>query len=144
VDGCPVRVFSRTGRPCFVNRISWSCFGESEVERLACGRVGFLLELDEPLGDLAALLAQALAVDQHAVMLHLEQHRHERLLDLLVDAKQPGLLSELRVQRLVQLQRDVRVLGGVLGRLVDGHLVERDLLRALAGDVLVLMVSTPR
>ena len=38
----------------------------------------------------------------------------------------------------MQLQRDVRVLGRVLGGALDRHLVERDLLRALAGDVLVL------
>jgi hypothetical protein len=38
----------------------------------------------------------------------------------------------------VQAQRDVRVLGRVRRRGLDRHLVEADLLRALAGDVLVV------
>ena len=42
------------------------------------------------------------------------------------------------MQHAVQLQRDVGVLGGVSRGLLEGDLVERDLLRALAGDVLVL------
>jgi hypothetical protein len=72
------------------------------------------------------------------VVLHLEQHRHERLLDFLVDRQQRRLLRECRVQHAVQLERDVRVLGRVLRGLVHRHLVERNLLRALARDVLVL------
>ena len=45
----------------------------------------------------------------------------------------------------MQLQRDVGVLGGIVRRGFDRHLVEADLLRALAGDVLVLdRCSTPR
>ena len=71
-------------------------------------------------------------------MLHLEQHRHERLLDVLVDPEQLRLLLESGVQDVVQLQRDVRVLGRISRGLLEGHLVEGDLLRSLAGHVLVL------
>ena len=38
----------------------------------------------------------------------------------------------------MQLQRDVRILGGVLGGAIDVDLIEGDLLRALAGDILVM------
>ena len=109
-----------------------------EVERLAGGLVRLHLEFGEPFREFAALFLQQFAVDQHAVVLHLEQDRHERLLDLLVDLEERRLLLERSVQDVVQLQRDVGVLGGVGRGLLECHLVERDLLRALAGDVLVL------
>ena len=100
--------------------------------------MGLALELDQPRGDLAALPAQHVRVDQHAEVLHVEQHRHERLFDLLVQRLEPGQLLELRPQRAVQPQRHVGVLGGVFGGLLQRHLVERQLLRAFAGDVLVV------
>ena len=36
----------------------------------------------------------------------------------------------------MQAQRDVRIFRGVFGGAIDRHLVERELLRAFAGDVL--------
>ncbi len=99
-------------------------------------RIG--LEFRQTLRDLAALFPELRAVHQHAAVLHLEQHRHQRLLDLLVHLQQRLVLLQRAVQHVVQLQRDVGVLGGILGRLLECDLVEGDLFRALAGDVLVL------
>ncbi|MDR6205547.1 hypothetical protein QF025_004267 [Paraburkholderia graminis] len=45
---------------------------------------------------------------------------------------------ELRIQRLMQTQRDVGVFGCVFGGLVERDFVETDLLRALARDVFIL------
>ena len=52
---------------------------------LACAPAQQLLQLA---ADLAALLPQQLAIDQHAAVLHAQQHRHQRLLELLVQALQ--------------------------------------------------------
>jgi hypothetical protein len=113
-------------------------FGGVEVEARARGRVRLALELDEPPGDLVALPAQHVRVDQHAQVLHVEQHRDERLLYLLVQRAEPRQLLELRPQRAVQAERHVGVFRGVLGGLLERHLVERELLRAFSGDVLVV------
>ena len=66
-----------------------------------------------------------------------EQHLAHRHLDRLVDARELLVGGDLRIQRLVQLQRDVGVLGRVLGRALDVHLLEADPLRALAGHLVV-------
>ena len=63
---------------------------------------------------------------------------HERPFDVGVDAGELGNGCELRPQRLVQLQGHVGVLGGIARRRVEIDLIERDLLRALADDLLVL------
>ena len=110
--------------------------GRFEVEILPGLALRLCRELDEAHGQLAALLLQHRAVDEHAAALHALQYRHQRLLDLLVEPGQRRHGLELRPQFLVQPQRDVGVFRGVLGRSLDAHLVEADLLGALAGDVL--------
>ena len=112
--------------------------GRIEVER----RAGFLVRLaehfHEPLGEFSALRAQHLPVEQHAVLFHAQQHRHQRLFAFFVQRLERGHGGDLRPQHLVQAQRDVGVLGGIFGGLVDRHLAEGDLLGALAGDVFVV------
>ena len=76
---------------------------------------------------------QHLAVDLDAVALHPADHRDHRPVDQLIDPghpleRQPGLEPQ------PQPQRDVGVLGGIFGRLVDRHLVEGDLLLAGAAQ----------
>ena len=116
-----------------------------EVERLAGRLVGLDLELGEALRDFAALLLQQLAVDEHAAVLHLEQHRHERLLDLLVDREQGRVLFERGMQDAVQLQRDVRVFGRVLGRPARPRTWLKVICFApLPATSSYLIVSTPR
>ena len=102
---------------------------------------GFLVrlghELLQLLADLAALRPQQLPVDQHAVLLHAQQHGQQRLLEFLIEPVQRGHALDLRPQHPMQAQCHVRVFGGVLRRPVHGHLVEGQLLSALARDFLV-------
>jgi len=66
--------------------------------------------------------------------LHAEQHGDQRPLDRFVQADHV-LGGQPRLETRPQLQGYVGVLGGVVARLVDRHLVEADLLGAAAGDV---------
>ncbi len=111
--------------------------GRVQIERLAGQRIGLLLELQQALAQPGALSGQALGIDQHAVALHLLQHDGGRHLDLLVDVAQLVVLGHLGIQRAVQAQRDVGVLGGVFCGAVERHLIEADLRRALAADLFV-------
>ncbi len=95
------------------------------------------LQRRRALAQIAALPAQQLAVDQHALALHFEQHLAHRHLDRLVDVQQLWLALETRMERAMQAQRDIGVLGRVRGRAIDCHLLERDAPGALAGDVVV-------
>jgi hypothetical protein len=63
------------------------------------------------------------------------EHRHEWLLDLLIQPRELRKAAQLRPERLVQAQRHVGVLSGVLARALHRHLIEADLLGALAGQV---------
>ncbi len=110
-------------------RICCSCFGDAV-------RLGG--ELAQPRGDLPALGPEPLAVDQYTAALHAVEHRHERLLDFLVEGLEPRRLLDLRPERPVQPQRHVRIRGRVLGRALDRHLIEGEPLRAATGHVLEL------
>ncbi len=109
-----------------------------QIERSAGLLVRIGQDLHQAFRQLGALHAQHLAVQQHAVMFHAQQHRDQRLLDFFVQFRQRRYAAELRPQHLVQPQRDVGVFGRIFGRLVHRHLAEGDLLRAFAGDVLVV------
>ena len=63
------------------------------------------------------------AVDLDAGALHVGQHAHQRPLQRLVDGGH-ALGREPRLQHHPQPQRDVGVLAGVFGRLVERHLRE--------------------
>ena len=110
----------------------------AQVERATRELVCPGLQLRHGRGQFPALLREHLAIDQDAGLFHVEEHRHERLLDRGVDPAQGLDLGELCPQRLVQLQRDVRILGGIRRGRVQVDLVEGQLLRTLAGDVLVM------
>ncbi len=108
--------------------------GRADIEGTAGELVQFLLELEHPLLELGRQRAKPRRIDLDAGLLHAEQHRDERPLDGLVHGdhvlvRQPGL--ELGPQ----LHGDVGVLGGVVARLVDRHLVEAHLLGPAAGHV---------
>ena len=79
-------------------------------------------------------MRQQRRIDQHARALHPEQDLAHRHFERCVDVQQPRLPRDARIEHVVQLQRDVGVLGRVRGRGIDVDLVEADLLRALAGD----------
>jgi hypothetical protein len=100
--------------------------------------VRLLLEFGHAAGQFVALVGEHLPVDEYAGLLHRQQHRNQRLFDLRVDLLQGLGLAELGPQLLVQLQCDVCIFGGIRGRRLQVDLVERELLRALAGDIFVV------
>src|SRR5690606_883300 len=103
-------------------------------EALAGDGVDLLLEAGELLGEVSGQAREDGAVDGDAAALHARQRRHHRPLQRLVDAR-AALRDEARLQREPQAQGDVRILGGIGGRLVDRYLVEGDLRLAGAGDL---------
>ena len=108
-----------------------------DVEFVAGLAVRLQQQLLQLVRELAALRAQPLSIDEHAVMFHGEQHRHQRLLAFQVQARQRRHTLKLRPQRTVQAQCHVRIFGGILGGALHRHLVETELFRAFAGDVFV-------
>ena len=108
--------------------------GRAGIERLAGELLDLFFERALFLREFAGQARQHLAVDRNAAPLHARQHGRHGALQRFVDGgdvlgRQPGF------ERVPQPQRDVGVLGGVFGRLVDGDAVEGDLRFALAGDV---------
>ena len=90
-----------------------SCLGESRLKArpaISCARC---CARQHALRQIRALPAQLVHVDRHAVGFHALEHRHQRHLDVAVDALQARLGGQLRRQLAVQAQRDVGVLGGV-------------------------------
>ncbi len=107
----------------------------TQVERAAGQLVSLLLEFEHALAQFVRLHAQQVAVDQHAVALDLVQHFHRRHLDVAVDVGEALVRFDVRQHRPVQAQRDVGILGRVLGGAAQFDLVEADLVDALAAHV---------
>ncbi|MCY1286581.1 hypothetical protein D9M70_355570 [compost metagenome] len=110
--------------------------GRAEVELLPGQLEGLALQRHHLLAQLQALLAQQRAVDIGTIALDAGQDRYQGHFDFAQDPGQGGNGFQLLPQGLVQAQGDVRILGGIGAGLFDGDLVEGQLLRALAGDVL--------
>ena len=83
------------------------------------------------------MLGQQSRIDQHSVALHPEQHIAHRNLDVRVHVQQLRIALDRRIERAMQPQRDVRVLGGVVAGALDGDLLERNPVHAFAGDLVV-------
>jgi hypothetical protein len=101
--------------------------GRTEVERAARQFVRLLLELHDARAQFGRLHAQQRGVDQHAVALDLVQHHGGRQLDLAVDEGEFRIGFDVALHGLVQAQRDVGILAGILGRAAQLDLVEADL-----------------
>jgi hypothetical protein len=89
------------------------------------------------------LWGPAWGVDQHAVALDAVQRLAAGDLQL-VDGAQLVVGLQPGPERAVHVQRQVGVLAGVLRRPGDVHLRERDLVRALAAQLLVADAATPQ
>ena len=111
--------------------------GRSEVEGLTRQLVRLFLQLHDPHAQLGALLRQDRRIDQDAGALDAVKRLAAGDLQL-VDEAQLCIALDLGPQRQVHVERLVRVLARVLGSLVDGDLRERNLVRALAGDIHVI------
>ena len=93
------------------------------------------LELHHLDAELAALRVEQLRVEQHAVALHGLQHCHHRHLDVAVDFDELGVAFYLRIERVMQLQRNVGVFRRIIRGALDRYLVETDLARSLAAHL---------
>ena len=113
--------------------------GRIQVEGLSSQLIGLLLEQQHFLAQLVALASQLGGIDLDAVAFDRGQHRRHLHLQQ-IDALQSGIGRHLRAQHLVQLQREIGVLGGVMAGLVHRHLIEADLLGALAAQVALRQV----
>ena len=116
------------------NRISDSFFGELMLNSSPDELVDASGEPRQLLIDALRLRTERRRVDPHAGALDLDEHRDERLLELVVHPLQLVLLQQ-RLQRRRQLQREVGPLAGVVERAVDGDVGERDGLGAAPADV---------
>ena len=76
---------------------------------------------------------QRFGVDPHARHLDVGQHGDHRLLDLEIEVLEADLLDH-GVERLLELQRHIGILGGVLLDAFDVHKVHRQQLRAFADE----------
>ena len=143
VDQVPDLPLRPPGRPILLNRMSPSCCGLPMVNLQPaspqiCSSSAAIWALNS-----ADRLVQHVAVDLDAVALHRADHRDHRPVDQLVD---PGRLLERQPRRgsaCHSRKRDVGILGGIFGRLVERHLVEGDLLlpgaaQLLEGDAVVV------
>src|SRR5690242_4115587 len=74
----------------------------AEVERLPRRLEGLLLQSEDLLAELMALRLELRAVEQHAVALHREEHRHKRQFDLVVDVSELLIGRNARLQNVVQ------------------------------------------
>ena len=108
-----------------------------EIEWLPCLQMHRLLQPQHLDAEFLALLVEKPRVQQHTVALHGEQHFHHRHFDVAVNVQKFGILFDLGIQHLMQLQRYVRVFGRVLGGASDLHLSEGDAAGSLAGDFVV-------
>ena len=80
---------------------------------------------------------QCLGINQHTVSLHLVKHLGRGDLDATVDVEQLRIGLDARIQHGVQMQGDIGVFGGIARGLLDIDLLETNLGRALACDLLV-------
>ncbi len=134
--GLPGRSLARHRNLQFLEENLLQLFRRLDVELDTGLLVGLCQQHLQLRGDLLALPAQQAAIDEHSAMLHSLQHRDQRLLELRVEPLQGRNRLELRPKLLVHTKGDVRVLGRIGRSLVHGHLVEAQLLGALAGYVL--------
>ncbi len=124
VSHWPVLVFLPPGSFRLSNSNSPSCLRRAEIELVADELVDLLLEPRDALRERAREPREDRLVDLDAGPLHVDDDRQQRPLQRLVDRRQ-ALGGEARLQAQPEPERDVGVLGGVLGRLVDRHAGER-------------------
>ena len=84
------------------------------------------------------MFLQLVHVDQHAGLLHAREHGHQRHLDLVEYLLQLRLGFELRPQRVMQAQRDIRIFGRILGSALHVDLREGDLFCTFSCHVFVV------
>ena len=108
--------------------------GTAQIERLARQSMGIGLQLQDAHAQFTTLFGKDRPVNQHAVALDAVQAFAAVDFEL-IDKAQLVMGCQLRPQHLVHAQGLVGVFTGVSRRLVNVHLVELDLVRALAAQI---------
>ena len=127
----------------FVEQHFAKLLGRADVEVTPGELVNLLAEFCNPLFEIVRQGPQHLRIDLNTSLLHLLQHANQRPFDPLIDRDhmlrhQPGL------EDIVQRQRDVGILGGVIERRIEGYFLEPDFLLSGAGDLAELDVGAPK
>ena len=112
-------------------------FRRTEVERLPRLFMRAFFDVDHLGAKLGRQFRQQFAVDQHAVAFHRIQHRHRRHFDVGINMVQFLIGGDARMQRLMQLQRDVRIFSGIFTRLLHRDLFETDAFRASPRNIVI-------
>ena len=122
----------------FVVKQLLQLLGRVQAEMPTRDAVGALLQFQHAPAEFHTLDFEFLHIDQDAGLLHARQHRHQRHFDLAEHGRELWLGLKFRPQRAVQAQGNVGILCCVFRSALHVDLGERNLFRALAGDVLVV------
>ena len=107
-----------------------------DIDRIPIHRVvDLLLQSLQRLLHLADRLAEEGLIDTHSRLLHLQQHAHQRHLDV-VEERPQVLLLHLWREVVIELERHVGVLRGVGQHFLRIHLTHRPLLPSLPDQLL--------
>ncbi len=103
-----------------------------DVERRLVGQSAYpLFEPRQQLAQLDRVFGQRTGVDPHACRLHVGQSVDHGLLDAAVQVEHRGL-RQLGIERMFEPQRDIGVLGGILGHTVEPYHIHSQPPRTLA------------
>ena len=108
-----------------------------QVEPPASLRIRFLGKRFDSLPELPAMRRQTPGIHQRTGPFDPGEHRQERLFDVRVHGLQTARGLELRPERPVQPQREIRLFRPIGGGLVHGEGAKRQLLGAAPGQVLI-------
>ena len=97
--------------------------------------MGLGLQRQNALAEFLTVGRKCVPANQCTVSFNARQHGHQRHLQLPIERGKRGRLIELFRQHLVQAERDLSVLSGIGRGLFYRHLVEGQLLGALARDI---------
>ena len=111
--------------------------GAVQIELAASQIPGLGLQPFDALRQFLAVPAQEAAIHGDAVALHAREQADQGPFDVLEHPNQGRRRGDFRPQGLMQPQADVRIFRRILGGLVQGNLIEAQLLPSPAGHILV-------
>ncbi len=111
-------------------------FGRGDVERMPGEFMNLHFQRGQLLAEILRKVFQECRINLDACQFHLGNHGNKRPFDVFVYGGH-FLASKTRLERLVKAQGYIRVLGGIIQRLFNRHLIESDLVFAFARHVLV-------
>src|SRR3954464_10385610 len=100
--GLPRRRFLLHGQLLALEQDLLDLLRRAEIEWLSRRLESLLLEREDLFAELLALRVELRAVDEYAVSLDAEEHRHQRQFDLVVDEGELLVAGDARMQHVVQ------------------------------------------